>query len=212
METNRLTHCSGAWTFQKRDPEPEDKGYTNKWCAAVCFGVIVFTVQKSGKLSHFWRAEYSAPDSNLTTDTQKTMQTMQYSYLWQGFSISDKHLSSTYTGISHLDHAFVQLRSIAATSRSQICMGQSKDTQNQSRHAAHLFTIDLSDSQLQTFSTSSFELQGSPFFESKIRNHRFVIPMYQIISWIAVLHGQHLEISHFKIQSDWAAQQYAQRC
>lgn len=190
-QTDLLTAQEPVHFKQKRDLEPEDKGYTNKWYAAVCFGVTVSTVQKSGKLSHFWRAEYNAPDSNLTADTEKkTTPLMQYGYLWQGFSVVRQASKSTYIGISHLDHAFVQLRSISATSSSQIYMGQSKDTQNQSWHAARLSRINLSDSQLQAFSTSSFKQQGSSFFESKIRNQKFVIPMYQIISWIAVLHGQ----------------------
>lgn len=140
LTVQRPGHCKPKW-----DLEPEDKGYTNKWYVAICFGVIAFTVQKSGKLSNFWRAEHNAPDSNLTTDTQKkNMQIMQYSYLWQGFSIVRQASKLYIRRYQSLGSCFCLTRIHFSYLKKPDLYGPKwRHYQKQSRHAARLFGINL---------------------------------------------------------------------
>lgn len=100
---------------------------------------------KVWKLSNFWRAEHNAPDSNLTTDTQKkNMQIMQYSYLWQGFSIVRQASKLYIRRYQSLGSCFCSTRIHFSYLKKPDLYGPKwRHYQKQSRHAARLFGINL---------------------------------------------------------------------
>lgn len=89
----RSTHCFRGPNISNENgiSNRRDTGYVNKWHTAICSGLTVFTTQKSGKLSPFWRVECNAPDSPFDNLYMKKINAIWLSLA--GLLQLDKHLN-----------------------------------------------------------------------------------------------------------------------